>query len=226
MALDIKRCVIGREMGNKTVDPNATFQAGMIAQYGSTGNIVTSDGTAPAGVFKYNKTSSVYGVAVKEAIVLMDTTATNLNHANVSNVKVENAAGTDYTPTTDYTVGTTNGTITRNGAGITNGATVYVTYTYQYSEADKINEGKNFALNFDDTLGSNKITFIQGFSTIYTDQYDTSLDYTVGQTLYVTGTGKFTTQNFFGGKSFGKVVSVPTASDPFLGVEGTFTNDR
>lgn len=226
MAIDLKRSILGREMGNKPVDANAVFQAGMISQYASDGEIVTCDGTAPCGVFKWNKTSTVTGVEVKEAIVLTGTTASNLNHANVSNVKVENAAGTDYIVTTDYTVNTTNGTVTRNGAGgITSGATVYVTYTYQLSSAELNAAGKNFTLSTDDTQGSNKITIIQGFSTVYTDQYDTSKDYAVGDTVYPTVGGKFTNQADYN-KPFGKVISVPTAADPYLGIEGLFTNDR
>ena len=226
--LDLKRCFIGREAGNKTVDANATFEAGMVAQYASDGEVVVSDGTNPCGVFKWNKTSQIYGIVAREAVTLTGTTASNLDHANVSSVKVENSAGTNYLVTTDYTVSTTNGTVTRvGGGGIASGETVYVTYTYQKTEAEMNRDGKNFLLNNDDTQGSNRITIIQGFSTIYTDKYDTSLDYTVGSSVYVRSDGYFTATDYgtvFG--PFGKVVSVPTASDPYLGIEGNFINDR
>src|SRR3972149_1613711 len=107
MALDLKRCFIDKETGNRAVNANATFQAGMIAQYDSVGNFTVTDGTAPCGVLKWNKASSLNGVAVREAIVLTGVTASNLKHANVSTVKVENAAGTNYAVTTDYTVNAT-----------------------------------------------------------------------------------------------------------------------
>ena len=221
--LDLTRTIIGRELGNEAVDPNAVFQAGMVAARGASG-ITTTDGTTrPVGILKWNKATTIYGTEVKEAVVLTGTTASNLKHSNVSNVLVENAAGTNYTVTTDYTVNAVNGTITRNGGGgITSGATVYVTYTYQKTEAEKRNDGLNFGLNMDDTAGSNKITVISGFSTVYTDQYDTSKDYALEDKIYPTSGGKLTNSFADSTHVIGRVVFVPTAPDAYLGVEGMF----
>lgn len=231
--LDLTRTVSGRELGNKDVDPNATFEAGMIGAYAADGSITTCDGSTetPAGILKFGKTSSVTGVEVSEAITFADDattqTAVNLKHANVSNVKVENSAGTDYTVTTDYTVAVVNGTVTRNGSGgVAVTETVYVTYTYELSATERNEQGLNFNLNHDDTLGSNKIVIIQGLSTIYTDQYKTDADYAVEDVVYCGADGKFTKSDPGTSFKFGKVISVPTATDRFLGVEGNFTNDR
>ncbi len=229
--LDLTRTVSGRELGNKDVDANASFEAGMIGSYDSSGNITICAGTNPAGIFKYNKTSTITGVEVKEAITFADTsavqTAVNLKHANVSNVKVEDSAGTDYTVTTDYTIVAGNGTITRGvSSAIGYLEVVNVTYTYELSATELNDQGKNFNLNTDDTLGSGRITLIQGFSSVYTDQYKTDEDFAVEDVLYCGADGKFTKTNPGSGDAFGKVIFVPTATDKYLGVEGNFTNDR
>lgn len=228
--LDHKRSSIGREMGNKSVDPNTTFEAGMIGKYTSDGTITICDSSNPAGVLKWNKTTTKSAVSVREAVVLNTTVASTLSHANISNVKVEDVAGVNYVVVTDYTVNAVNGTITRNGSGgIGDGETVYVTYTYVKTSADIDSDeldGKNFSLNLDDTAGSGKIVLIQGLSTVYTDQYDTSVDYAVEDVLYCGNDGKFTNVDAGSGDAFGRVISVPTAADRFLGIEGNFTNDR
>lgn len=238
MAIDIKRTLIGREAGNKTVDPNTTFNAGMVGAYNSSGNVVVCDSTAtPAGILKWNKTSTLYGISVDEAVVMNTdgSTASNLAHANVTNVRVRslaNGLGTLYVLTTDYTVSAVNGTVTRV-ANIASGGTVYITYTFQLTATDIAsganapgNVGLNFALNSDDTAGSGKIVLIQSLSTVFTDQFDTSRTYSVNDQLYVNSAGLFTNINFAGASKFGRVISAPTASDPYLGVEGNFTADR
>lgn len=227
MAIDLKRSIIRSEYGHFTVDANATFEAGQIATYNSDGEVAVCDGTAPMGILKGNKTSGLTGVVVNEAIVLSDTSSVTLAHANVSNVKVKNATtgGTTYVGGgSAYTLDATHGIITRVGT-IVNGATSYVTYTYSLSTAELKAAGVNFNLHRDDTAGSGKITVIEGFGTVYTDKYVTDLDYATNDTVYSTNTGLFTKTNSYS-KPFGKVVSVPSANDPFLGVEGNFIADR
>lgn len=235
MALDYKslRKLGGSEYGNNVVDPNATFEAGCIAAYDTTtGLTITCPGSSiaaavPAGVFKWNKVSATKGVAVKETSTLTGVVTSNLKHANVSNVKVENAVtAAVYTNVTDYTLSTTNGTLTRpaTGSAIASGETVLVTYTYQKTETDMQRDGKTFLNTTDDTQGSNRIVLLQGNWRIYTDKFDTSKTYTLLQQLYVSddGTGIFTnvtTSN----KKFGRIVVLPTASNPFMGIEGDFS---
>jgi len=224
----------GSEMGNIAIDANTTVQAGKIAAYSATGTAtVATSASIPVGVFKWNKASTLYGVAVKEAVTISALeTAYSLSHAIVSNVLVEDADGTDYTvgASNDYTVGATNGTITATASGTTTisaGETVYVTYTYQKSAADIDSEdGKNFFNTNDDTAGSGKMVLYQGNWRIYTDQFDTSQNYAINDQLYVDNNGQFSTSSLLSaGKKFGKVVSVPTASSPMLGIEGNFSID-
>lgn len=232
MALDIKsnRKLGGGEMGNISVDLNSTFQSGSIAKYDANGAATPAAGASsekPCGVFKWNKASTLYGVIIREAATLAATGSTvTLAHATVSSVKVENLAGADYTVTTDYTVNATNGTITGTGGGIAAGETVYVTYTFEKTAADiEDSDGKNFFNTTDDTAGSGKVTLLQGNWRIYTDQFDTGVDYTVNAQLYVTAGGKFSTATGSNSIKFGKCVSIPTASNAYLGVEGDLSLD-
>lgn len=228
MAIDIKRSFIGREVGNKPVDASATFEAGQIASYASDGELVLSDSTSvPCGMFKWNKTTQIYGAVVAEAVTLTGTTASNLDHANVHDVKVTSTAtgGTVYNLTTDYTANTTNGTITRVATGqISSGQTVYVFYTYQKTTAEMDRDGKNFLLTNDDSQGSNKMTIIQGMSTVYTDQFETNRVYAVNDAVYASGNGKLTNAAVSSYR-IGRVVSIPTAADPYLGIEGDFSQN-
>jgi hypothetical protein len=228
MSIDIKKLVKlgGSEPGTIGVDPNTSFQAGQIATYDANGAAtLAGSGDNPVGIFKWDKTSTVYAVSAREAVTIVALeTAYSFAHANVSSVLVEDLAGSDYTVTTDYTISATNGTITTTASGttsITAGETVYVTYTYEMTAADKEQAGVNFFNSNDDTQGSNKITMLQGGWRVYTDQFETDQNYAMNNQLYVSANGKFTSAALT--YKVGRVVSIPTASDPFLGVEGEFT---
>ena len=230
MSIDIKKLVKlgGSEPGTISVDPNTSFQGGQIAAYDANGAAtLAGSGDNPVGILKWDKTSTTYAVAAREAVTIVALeTAYSFAHANVSSVIVENLAGGDYTEGAgdDYVLNTTNGTITTTASGtttVTAGETVYVTYTYEMTTADKEQAGVNFFNSNDDTQGSNKITMLQGGWRVYTDQFETDQNYTMNGQLYVSANGKFTSQALT--YKFGRVVSLPTASDPFIGVEGEFT---
>lgn len=225
--LDLGRSVIGRSLGVYTAEPTATFRAGsLVARDVTSGLIIPALGANPMGVAKWNKALFLKAPVVNEAIVLVGTTATNLAHANVENVKVANAAGVAYTVTTDYTVNTTNGQITRVAlGGIADGETVYVTYTFQLTENDLDFQGRNFFNFIDDvSIAQGRVTVIQDWSLIFTSQYDTAQTYAINDDLHCGGgvtaalVGLFTNDSGEGDK-VGKVAQLPTAADPFLGVE-------
>ena len=227
MSIDIKKLVKlgGSEPGTINVDANTSFQAGQIATYDANGAAtLAGSGDNPVGILKWDKASTVYAVSAREAVTIVALeTAYSLDHANVSSVLVEDLAGTDYAVTTDYTLSTTNGTITTTASGstsITAGETVYVTYTYEMTAADKEQAGVNFFNSNDDTQGCNKITMLQGGWRVYTDQFETDQNYAMNAQLFVSANGKFTSEVLT--YHFGRVVSIPTASDPYLGVEGEF----
>lgn len=226
MALDLKklRNLGGSEYGNHVVAAGSSWQAGKIATYStdSAGNTtVTVAGTAsvPVGVFKQDKATALYGVVVSEAVTFDAVNSVeNLKHANVSNVRVIDSDGsTDRTA--GVTVNATNGTLTNGGtgSGIAAGETVTVSYTYQKTEDELTRDGKNFFNTMDFTAGSDRAVLLQGAWRVYTDQFDSSVAYTVGATLYVGTGGVFTTTS--GGKKVGIVADVPTAANAFLGAE-------
>src|SRR3990167_9939385 len=104
--LDLGRCQIKEALGVYVADPADTFRAGMIVMQNSSGLIVPSDGVNVLGVAKWNHASTMLAVAVDEAIVLTGTTAQNLAHGTVTNVRVASGlqgTGTVYTVTTHYT---------------------------------------------------------------------------------------------------------------------------
>ena len=231
--LDLGRCQIKSALGTFVADPASTFRAGMAVMRNSAGLVVASDGTDFLGVAKWNHTSSVYSVAVDEAIALPGTTTVSLKNALISNVRVCGAVlgGTPFTVTTDYTISATNGTVTRVGAGaIVDGATVYVTYTFQIPEATLLTmQGKNFWNTMDEVaMQDYRCTVITDSDIIFTSQYVTSDVWALtstGSSVYAaTGGGLgglFTTSSSGSAKLVGRVFQVPTAADPYLGIRVT-----
>lgn len=223
--LDYSRLAVTVNLGTRDVAPNAEFEAGAIVALDSNGAVVKADGATPLGVAKWNRTLILSGVIIDEEIVLEGTNPANLKHPLLKSgsVKVTNTArNVIYEEGTDYSVNYTNGQITRIDTGsIPSGATVLVSYTYQLSEIEtKVIRGTNYVNTTDDTLGSGKITVIENWAEIYTDQFDTSKTYTPGQQLYVgvgEMAGRFTTDNA-SGKPYGIVYKAPTPDDPYLGV--------
>ncbi len=243
--IDHQRTQYTTAFGDYVATVATTFEAGMLVDLDANGNIVKFAGGAgvPLGFALYNKTTSFYGSVVGEYIQLngdsVAGTATNLAHANVfdygeagggaDGITVASAltGGTVYTNATHYILNATNGTVIRtNGTTtITDGQYVYVTYMYALTAQEIADEGHNF-WNFDDdvTIQTGKITVITGPATIYTAQYDKSVEYTVGSVItagvtadslegYVTQAGT--------GATVGKCIQIPTPADPFLGIKST-----
>jgi hypothetical protein len=228
--LDLGRCQIRENLGVWVADPAATIRQGALVMRDSSGNIVPSNGLDALGVAKWSKASTSLAAVVDEALVLTGTTAIPLAHPTVSNVRVASGlAGSGlFTVTTDYTVNTTNGTVARVAlGGITDGATVYVSYTFQITSADLYQlQGVNFWNNLDDvSQNDSRITVITDAEMLFTTQYDTSVVYTMtGATsnLYASTTGGkeglFTTSTAGSAKFVGRVMQVPSAADPYLGL--------
>ncbi len=227
--LDLGRCQINQALGVFVADPANTFRAGMAVMRGTTGLVIPSDGSDFLGVAKWNHATSLVSAAVDEQIVLNGTTATNLKHPTVTNVRVASAAkgtGTVYTLTTHYTVSASNGTITRVNVGgaPADGATVFVTYTWAITESDLLAlQGKNFWNTNDEvSQADGRCTVITDADLIYTTQYDTTKVYALtGATsdVYasVAAPGLFTSDSASSAVFVGRVFQVPTAADPFLG---------
>jgi hypothetical protein len=233
--IDLKRSVIGQDLGVFVADPAASFRPGQVVALNTSGNIVLCDGTGaapdavPFGIAKWQKALTQYATIVDEPIVLNGTTVTSLKHAGLvfGAVSVRSApdmGGVLYVGgSTDYTLNTTNGTVARVALGaIADGATVYVTYTYALTEADLDFQGRNF-FNFNDdvTIQQGRIAVATAWSIIFTTAYDPARTYSRMEQLYVDGganAGLFTNNSAASRPAFGRVMQLPTAGDPFMGI--------
>ena len=236
IGIDMDRSQYSRNLGIYVANATTTFRAGMLVQLNSSQEIeICGNGgaTNPFGFAKYNKTNVLYANIVGEQIQLTGLVATNLKHSNLwvrgaaDGVRVYNlTTGTSYTEgaAADYTANYTNGQIARVAATtIVDGQIVGVDYAYQVTEAQYKYEGRNF-WNFtnDVDIQDGKITVINDWSLIFTTQYDVAQTYAVNDTLNA-GTSADTMSGLVtkggAGPYIGKVFQVPTATDPFLGIQ-------
>jgi hypothetical protein len=217
-----------------TVDDNVNIQAGMVAFLATSGSTTVAttaaSGTVPIGTF-WKDRSNGYIRSTIDSKAFNSTGQVYLSKGNVlstATIKVTNATGsTIYTQGTDYSVNTTNGLVTRlPGTTIPALATVLVWYRYTVSStqiywdnvATKYSSGSNYDRQPDDTLGSSKITIAEGDAKIYTDQYDVNQTYVLNAALR-SDTSSFWTSATTAYSVCGRVIKVPTAGDPFLGVQ-------
>jgi hypothetical protein len=218
------------------VDTNVNIWAGMVAFLATNASGVTvattaASGTVPIGTF-WKDSALTYIRTTVEAGTFSAANTINLSKGNVLGttfIKVTNAAGTTiYTQGVDYTVSTTNGVVTRLAAGaIPALGAVIINYTYTLQQTqvywDNVSTqwtaaGQNYDRQPDDTLGSGKITVAEGDAKLYTDQYDVNQTYTLNAPLYSNNLSQWTTVAGYTSVC-GRVLSVPTANDPFLGVQ-------
>lgn len=247
IGIDLKRSSIGKNLGTYVVNESTTFRAGMLVQLNAAQEIVVCDGTVPMGFAKYDKTTSLYETVVDEYIQLNALDLTNLANANLwtglgvnKGIRVASGpqgSGTVFTNTAeagnDYTISTTNGTIVRsNPSDIGDGDYVYVTYMYEVPMSKMQFEGKNFWNTLNATeYTSGRMTVITDWSVVFTSQYDPSRVYAVNSVVEAGAVGDglaglVTLTGVGAGPNIGRVMQVPTAADPFLGVRfygGTIT---
>lgn len=216
------------------VDVNATIMAGMVAFRGlnAVGVAVATtavSGLVPIGTFwkdraaTYRRTTVENGTFNANNIIALS--AGNIRAANA--VRVTNAAGVAFTQNVDYTVTLANGVVTRLVAGaIAALATVVVWYEYNLQVGtehwDRVStqwtQGVNYDRQPDDTLGSGEITVAEGDAKLFTDQFDPTQTYALNNVLRSDATSRWTTAVTIYSRC-GRVIQVPTANDPFLGLD-------
>jgi len=217
------------------VDTNVAITAGMVAFLTTSGGVTVAttaaSGTVPIGTF-WKDSALTYIRTTVETATFGAAGTINLLKGNVRGtgfIKVTNAAGTVvYTQGVDYSVATANGVVTRLGGGaIVALASVVVWYSYNLQNTqvywDNVSTqwtavGQNYDRQPDDTLGSGKITVCAGDALIYVDQYDVTQTYTLNAPLYSDANSFWTVAAGYT-NACGRVISVPTANDPFLGVQ-------
>jgi high-affinity K+ transport system ATPase subunit B len=226
--LDLNRCEIHRALGVWKAAAGASFRAGAPVMLNASGEVVPSDGTSILGVAKWDKVTQKRTVVVDAPIVFGTSGATKNLKPNIlsSSLQVRSAVeggGSPYAITTDYTVNLTNGTITHvGGGGISVTATVYVTYARSLTEEELQLEGKNFWQSLDYvTIQDGRIAVVEAPAQIFTTEYDTDQVYALtgaNSNVYVNSSGEFTSV-VGSNKLVGRCINVPSASDPFLGIE-------
>lgn len=209
------------------VDPNAAIQAGMVAflgvdASGTTVATVAASGTVPIGTFWKDSDTGWFRSTLEQHTFDANDQVT-LKHATVINgsVKVTDATGAvEYTDGTDYAVNTVNGIITiAAGSTIGAGDTVIVWYIYEIPASQTIwNGGTNMDRQPNDTLGSGNITVVEGWAHIFTDAYDTTQTYAVGDRLRPDAHSVWTSA-VNAHPICGTVIAVPTPASPWLGIQ-------
>lgn len=216
------------------VDTNAQIYAGMVAFLATSGTTtvatVAASGTVPIGTFWKDRANTYIRSTVESTTFSATTDLATLQKGNVltsATIKVTDSSGTTvYTQGVDYTVNTTNGLLQNLLVGIASGATVIVWYQYSIlatqiywdNVSTKWSSGSNYDRQPDDTLGSGKITVAEGDAKIYTDMYDVTQTYTLNAALRPDANSLWSTA-VTGYSVCGRVIQVPTASNPFLGVQ-------
>lgn len=238
--LDLNRSEIHRALGVWKAAATASFRAGQAVMLNSSGEVIVSDGTSILGIAKWDMVSVKRATVIDQPIVFGVAGATKklkpkiVGSAAANSVRVNSAVaggGTAYTDTNngaggdDFTVDYTTGDIVHIAAG-SNGdidptATVYASYAYELTESDLLLEGKNFWQSTDYvSIQDGRITVIEAPAQIFTTEYDTSKTYALtgaNSNIYVNASGQFTS-TVGSNKLVGRCISVPSAADPFLGV--------
>lgn len=231
--LDLHRSEITRALGVWKAASAATFRAGQPVMLNANGEVALFDaaaGSTMIGVAKWSKVTLGRSVVLDQSVIFGASNATkNLKPNLVSgSVVVRSAvegAGTVYVEGTDYSLVLANGTITHieTGGSIVEANPVYVSYTWSLTEEDYALEGKNFWQSNDYvSIQDGRIAVVQAPAQIFTTEFDTSKAYALtGATsnVYANSSGLFTSSSGGGAKLVGKVISTPTAGDPFLGIE-------
>lgn len=104
-------------------------------------------------------------------------------------------------------------------AGARAGHTLQVRYRYTYTAFEQTAILGQRPINMQSNSALGTSTYIRGFGELYTDQYDVTVDFSaVSGVLYAGANGLITTDNSKTPIPGSRVVHVPSAADPFLGL--------
>lgn len=232
---DHKRSVAQFAFGHYVAAEAATWESGMVVDLDASGNVIKSVGVAPFGIAKFSKNTGKTAAVVGEYIQCFHAVATNLKHSNLfdptagavdTGIRLHNGAGVVYTVGAGhYAVNYVNGTVTTANVGgaPADGAFLYVDYAYNVSSTDLARDGLNFWNQANDTTQQgNKCVIVNGRGRIFTSQFYPSDTYAVNGVVNagVVADGLDGLVRSGGaGLAIGKVFQVPTADDPYLGIE-------
>jgi|SRR3990172_502655 len=207
------------------VDPNATFEPGMIAQFKVIGNdhvLGVSDGRAPFGIIDDIKTTAFSAPVNDELVVIpgvpsfdgykwinaMDTSKELYNANIISSSFVADYAGLKLNPINGILRAPAGIELNyaADGSATPNAVRTRVKYVYYVP---------NIA-GEDTTVGSGRVTAWWSRGIFQTDQYEMTA-YSVNATLFVSARGKLTTEQTMPEQpGVAMCIVPPTAHNPFL----------
>lgn len=195
----------------RDVDKNATFTAGTVVKLAADANgnavvtPVTAVGDSVIGIAFEDKATAFYVPVIDEVVTIASDKTINLANVLVDAASIRVAG---KVITTDYTItDATKGILT----SVTGTAGQTVTVSYLYKDTNKA--------AMDQTIGSGKVSVIEGKGEISTLIYDTSTAYTLGGNVYFTAAGIPTAKA--GTTIIGTVTKVPTANDATLCIKAS-----
>ena len=198
----------------RDVDSNAEFTAGTVVKFAADSNgvaVVTpvkAKTDAVLGIAYQDKATAFYIPVVEEVVTIDSSKKINLEHVYVDAASIL-VAGKDLT--TDYTItDATKGILT----SVTGAAGDKVTVSYRYKDINKS--------AIDQTIGSGKVSVIEGKGEIRTLIYDTADAFTLGSNVYFTTDGIPTATGTAGTHTvIGTVSKVPSADNAELHIKVT-----
>jgi hypothetical protein len=206
-------------------------EGGVLKQIRTNGleNAALTEGIANEVIIGFSENNNlVIGVEiVTETIVVPTTGVVSLKQASIIDGTVwaydaSNAAAlseiSSGSPTSaQFLLNPVQGIITLNTSLA--GITLQVRYKYNLTALQQLQKYGGRPVNMRSNTDVGTVTVIRGFGNMYTDQYDTTVDFSSATTLYATAGGIVT--NTAGSNNTvipgARVISVPTAADPFLG---------
>lgn len=198
----------------RDVDSNAEFTAGTVVKFSADSNgvavvtPVTAKADAALGIAYQDKATAFYVPVVGEVVTPNASFVGTLDFANIDAASVLIAGG--HVVTTDYTINATNGLIT--GVSTAFKALTSYSISYRYKDIDK---GA-----IDQTIGSGKVSVIEGKGEISTLIYDTAAAFTLGGSVYFTTAGIPTANGTAGTHTvIGTVSKVPSADNAELHIK-------
>lgn len=208
------------------VDPNATFQPGMIAQLKVIGNDVVmgvSDGTAPFGIIDDVKDTSFSRPVVDEIVIIeapvvnfdgynfrlgFDTIKDLRNSNIIDSSFVADYGGLSLNPINGVVLAPQNTILNYTTAGSSTPNAIRTKVSYSYHVPNIPGE--------DSTQGSNRVTLWFTRGIYQTDQFE-MVPYSVNATLFVSENGKLTTERTLPNQpGVAMVVVPPSASNALL----------
>lgn len=245
--LDHQRTSYLRAFGNYVANETTAFEAGAPVMLNTDGEIVAHTGADVGmfGVSKYNKTLSLRSLVIDEVFqfaaqgdtyVISNSTARNVRLSSgpggTGTVYALGAAagvGLDYgyNPATNTITHFDNGVAQVPGTGsIPLDTDIYLSYSYALTATELLNDGLNFWNMPDDvSIQGGKVTVITGPAEVWTTQYVTSRVWAINDNVSAGNVadgaaGLFDrTASSTSNTVVGKVIQVPTADDPYLGIQ-------